>query len=58
MADSTVKNNKILTPHVKIFVAGHRGLVGSAIVRQLTSEGCKNLIVKTRRILLNSSTKT
>jgi GDP-L-fucose synthase len=51
MADSTVKNNKILTPHVKIFVAGHRGLVGSAIVRQLTSEGCKNLIVKTHKEL-------
>jgi GDP-L-fucose synthase len=31
----------------KIFVAGHRGMVGSAIVRKLKAEGYKNLIVKT-----------
>jgi GDP-L-fucose synthase len=30
----------------KIFVAGHRGLVGSAIVRQLEREGYTNLIVR------------
>ncbi|KKS58467.1 MAG: NAD-dependent epimerase/dehydratase [Candidatus Nomurabacteria bacterium GW2011_GWA2_42_41] len=32
----------------KIFVAGHRGLVGSAIVRTLQNEGCNNLILRTR----------
>lgn len=32
----------------KIFVAGHRGLVGSAIVRQLKSLGHTNIITKTR----------
>lgn len=32
----------------KIYVAGHRGLVGSAIVRRLEAEGYKNLILKTR----------
>jgi GDP-L-fucose synthase len=32
----------------KIFVAGHRGLVGSAIVRRLQAQGCTNLIVRTR----------
>ena len=32
----------------KIFVAGHRGLVGSAIVRRLRAQGCTNLIVRTR----------
>ncbi len=32
----------------KIFVAGHRGLVGSAIVRALKKEGFNNLILKTR----------
>jgi GDP-L-fucose synthase len=32
----------------KIYVAGHRGLVGSAIVRHLTKKGCKNLVLKTR----------
>lgn len=32
----------------KIYVAGHNGLVGSAIVRRLKSEGYTNLILKTR----------
>ncbi|MCD4762666.1 MAG: GDP-L-fucose synthase [Desulfobacterales bacterium] len=31
----------------KIYVAGHRGLVGSAIMRRLEIEGCKNLITHT-----------
>lgn len=31
----------------KIYVAGHRGLVGSAIIRALESKGYKNLVVKT-----------
>ena len=31
----------------KIFVAGHRGMVGSAIVRKLESEGYKNLVLRT-----------
>ncbi len=31
----------------KIFVAGHRGMVGSAIVRKLQSKGYNNLILKT-----------
>jgi GDP-L-fucose synthase len=30
----------------KIFVAGHRGLVGSAIVRRLEAQGCTNLILR------------
>ena len=34
-----------------IFVAGHRGLVGSALVRKLRSEGHRNLILKTRQEL-------
>ncbi len=32
----------------KIYVAGHTGLVGSAIVRELTGQGYSNLLVKTR----------
>ena len=32
----------------KIFVAGHRGLVGSAIVRKLKNQGYTNIITKTR----------
>jgi len=31
----------------KIYVAGHRGMVGSAIVRKLTEDGFNNLIFKT-----------
>ncbi len=31
----------------RIYVAGHRGMVGSAIVRRLKSDGFTNLIVKT-----------
>lgn len=31
----------------KIYVAGHRGMVGSAIVRQLKREGYENIITKT-----------
>ncbi len=32
----------------KIYVAGHRGLVGSAIVRRLLSEGYSNLVLPSR----------
>tara|TARA_R110001632_G_scaffold46745_2_gene118625 strand:+ start:121 stop:1092 length:972 start_codon:yes stop_codon:yes gene_type:complete len=32
----------------KIFVAGHRGMVGSAIVRQLQASGHTNIITRTR----------
>jgi len=31
----------------KIYVAGHRGMVGSAIMRRLTEEGYSNIIVRT-----------
>jgi len=32
----------------RVFVAGHRGLVGSAIVRHLEALGCRNLLVRAR----------
>jgi len=35
----------------KIFVAGHNGLVGSAIVRKLRNEGYDNLILRSRNEL-------
>ena len=31
----------------KIFVAGHRGMVGSAIVRNLQAKGCTNIVTRT-----------
>src|SRR6202521_338379 len=37
-----------LTQSSRIFVAGHRGLVGSAIVRRLEKLGCPNLILRSR----------
>ena len=37
-----------LTPSSRIFVTGHRGLVGSAIVRHLEKSGYLNLILATR----------
>jgi len=40
-----------LTLNSRIFVAGHRGMVGSAIVRFLTASGHKCLITKTHREL-------
>ena len=33
----------------RIFVAGHRGLAGSAIVRRLKSEGFENLLLRSRQ---------
>lgn len=35
----------------KIFVTGHRGLVGSALVRRLVAGGYRNLLVRTREEL-------
>ena len=35
----------------KIYIAGHRGLVGSAIVRKLESEGYTNLVTRTHKEL-------
>lgn len=37
--------------HAKIYVAGHRGMVGSAIVRQLEAQGYTNLLVRTSKEL-------
>ena len=33
--------------HAKIYVAGHRGLVGSALVRQLSAQGYTNIVART-----------
>ena len=35
-------------PHSKIFVAGHKGMVGSAIVRRLQAAGCDQVITRSR----------
>ena len=38
-----------MNEHSRIYVAGHRGLVGSAIWRELQRQGFKNLIGRTRQ---------
>ena len=40
-----------MTPDSKIFIAGHRGMVGSAIVRSLQAQGFTQLLVRTRQEL-------
>jgi GDP-L-fucose synthase len=37
--------------HDRIYVAGHRGLVGSALVRRLKREGADNLVLRTHQEL-------
>jgi GDP-L-fucose synthase len=48
---------KKMTKDSRIYVAGHRGLVGSALVRQLESKGYRNLLLRPRTELdlLNQS---
>ena len=37
-----------MNKHDRVYVAGHRGLVGSALVRRLESEGFGDLVLRTR----------
>ena len=37
----------MMEQNAKIYVAGHRGMVGSAIVRELQRQGYKNIITRT-----------
>jgi GDP-L-fucose synthase len=37
-----------MNPDAAIFVAGHRGLVGSALVRRLRAAGCARLLLRSR----------
>ncbi len=53
-AKSTIHNNKTINNmHLdsKIYVAGHNGLVGSAIVRRLKQEGFSNILVRNQNEL-------
>lgn len=40
-----------MNKEAKIYVAGHRGMVGSALVRKLQAEGFKNIITRTSKEL-------
>ncbi len=41
-------NDRTIALDARIYVAGHRGLVGSAILRRLRDEGYRNLLTATR----------
>lgn len=41
----------MLNPNKKIYIAGHKGLVGSAIKKVCTKKGYQNLVLKTRNEL-------
>lgn len=42
-----ISESSVFSPHSSIFVAGHRGLVGSALVRCLEEKGFTNIIKRT-----------
>jgi GDP-L-fucose synthase len=42
------KGTRVMQPDSRIFVAGHRGLVGSAIVRELQGTGYRAIITRSR----------
>ena len=39
--------NEVMGSNARIYVAGHRGLVGSAITRRLQADGATHLILRT-----------
>ena len=41
----------MMDKNAKIYVAGHRGMVGSAIVRELELQGYHNLVLRTHKEL-------
>src|SRR3990172_11557299 len=44
----TTTTSSFLVPSSKIYIAGHRGMVGSAICRRLYALGYRNLVTRTR----------
>ena len=41
----------MVTKKSRIFIAGHRGMVGSAIYKKLINSGYKNLLTQSRKKL-------
>ena len=41
----------MINKYSRIYIAGHHGLVGSAILRRLKKDGYKNIIYRTRQQL-------
>jgi GDP-L-fucose synthase len=46
-----------MEPHARIYVAGHRGLAGSALLRRLTSGGYRNIVTRTHAELELTDTR-
>ncbi len=51
MSDVVKKEVIPMDKNAKIFVAGHRGMVGSAIVRELNRQGYENIVMRTHQEL-------
>jgi GDP-L-fucose synthase len=51
VAGDRIKGGEVIDTHARIYVAGHRGMVGSAIVRALTARGYDNLLLRTSKEL-------
>ncbi len=41
-------SDQLISLQSRVYIAGHRGLVGSAILRRLEAEGFKNVLTPTR----------
>lgn len=46
-----IEGTAMMESTAKIYVAGHRGMVGSAIVRELNRQGYKNIVTRTHQEL-------
>ena len=51
MSDTVKKSIIPMDKNAKIYVAGHRGMVGSAIVRELNRQGYENIVTRTHKEL-------
>lgn len=48
MTQKSGSSSNVMKTDARIFVAGHRGMVGSAIVRELRRRGYDNLVIRSR----------
>ena len=51
MIEGEFRNLNVIKQNSKIFVAGHNGMVGSAIIRHLKYKKYKNVIVRNKKKL-------
>ncbi len=49
--DNQSELSEVMPINAKIYIAGHRGMVGSALVRKLEKEGYTNLVFRTSKEL-------